>query len=145
MEVLLLSIHIKRGARQGDPISAYLFIIALEVFFALIKNKVDIKSIDLFDHIFLFTAYADESTFFLKDISSVKMLVETFKEFSCFSGLKWNIAKSENSCLDPLKGVLEAVCGLKTVDLTNNTIKILGIHFSYHNETKTERNFWSTV
>ena len=88
MEVLLLSIHIKRGAHQGDPISAYLFIIALEVFFALIKNKVDIKSIDLFDHIFLFTAYADESTFFLKDISSVKMLVETFKEFSCFSGLK---------------------------------------------------------
>ena len=88
MEVLLLSIHIKRGAGQGDPISAYLFIIALEVFFALIKNKVDIKSIDLFDNIFLFTAYADESTFFLKDISSVKMLVETFKEFSCFSGLK---------------------------------------------------------
>ena len=66
---------LKRGARQGDPISAYLFIIALEVLFALIKNKVDIKGIDLFDHTFLFTAYADDSTFFLKDMPSVKIFL----------------------------------------------------------------------
>ena len=29
---------LKRGTSQGDPISAYLFINALEVLFALIKN-----------------------------------------------------------------------------------------------------------
>ena len=29
---------LKRGTHQSDPISAYLFIIALEVLFALIKN-----------------------------------------------------------------------------------------------------------
>ena len=63
---------LKRGAHQDDPKSAYLFIIALEVFFALIKNKVDIKGIDLFDDTFLFTAYVDDSTFFLKDMSPVK-------------------------------------------------------------------------
>ena len=107
---------LKRSARQGDPISAYLFIIAWEVLSALIKNKVDMKGIDLYDHTFLFTAYADDSTFFLKDISSVKMSVETFKEFSCFSGLKLNIAKCEIASLGPLKGILEAVCGLKAVD-----------------------------
>ena len=78
-------------------------------------------------------------------MSSVKMLVETFIEFSCFSGLKPNIAKCEIAGLGPLKGVLEAVCGLKTVDLINDAIKILGIHFSYHNEIKTERNFLSTA
>ena len=136
---------LKGGACQGDPVSSYFFIIALEVLFALIKNKVNIKGIDLYDHTFLFTAYADGSTFFLKDISSVKMLVETSKEFSCFSGLNPNAAKCEIAGLGPLKGVLEAVCGLKTGDLTNDTIKILGIHFSYHNETKTERNFFSTL
>ena len=32
----------------------------------------------------------------------------------------------------------------KTVDLTNNAIKTVGIHFSCHNETKTERNILST-
>ena len=108
----------------------------MEVLFALIKNKVDIKGIVLYDRTFLFTADADDSTFFFEDISSVKILVETFKEFSCFSGLKPNITKCEIAGLGPLKGVLEAVCGLETVDLTNDAIKIPGIHFSYHDETK---------
>ena len=132
---------LKRGACQADPILGYLFIIALEVLFALIKNKVDIKGIDLFDHTFLFIAYPDDLTFFLKSISSSKILVQTFKEFSCFSGLKSNIAKCDIADLGPLKGVLEAVCGLKTVDLTNDTIKILGVHFSYYNEAKTAEFF----
>ena len=135
---------LNRGAYQGDTISAYLFIIALEVLFALIKNKVHIKGIVLYDHTFLITAYADGSTFFLKEISSVKMLAENFKKFLCFSGLKPNITKCEIAGLVPLKGVLEAVCDLKTADLTD-AIKILGIHFSYHNENKTERNISSTV
>ena len=57
---------LKRGARQGDLISTYLFIFATEVLFALFKNKVDIKGISLYDHSFIFTAYADDSTYFLK-------------------------------------------------------------------------------
>ena len=56
--------------------------------------------------------------------------VKTFKEFSCFSELKPNIAKCEIAGLGPLKRLLEEVCGLKTVDLTNDAIKVLGIHFS---------------
>ena len=111
----------------------------------MIKNKVYIKGIHLYDRTFLFKAYADDSTLFLKDISSFKMLVETFKEFSCFSGLKPNITKCKIAGLGPLKGVLETFFGLKTVDLTNDTIKILEIPFSYHNETKTEKSFLSTV
>ena len=35
--------NLEKGARQGDPISGYLFILALEVFFELIKNNVDIR------------------------------------------------------------------------------------------------------
>ena len=136
---------LERGARQGDPISAYLFIIALEVLFILIKNKDNIKGIDLYDHSFLFTAYADDSTFFLKDIVSVRVLIDTFKLFSCFSGLKPNINKCEIAGLGILKGVQKAVCGLQNIDLTNDAIKILGIHFSYNEKIQTERNFLTTV
>ena len=63
---------LKRGAIPGDPVSACLFIITLEVLFTLVKNKFDIKGIDPYDHSFLFIACADDSTFFPKDISSVK-------------------------------------------------------------------------
>ena len=94
--------------------------------------KVDIKDIGLYDHSFLLHTYADNSTFFLKDISSVKTLVENFKEFSHFSELKSNIKKYEVASLGPMKEVPEAFCGLKTVDLTNDTIRIPGIHFPYH-------------
>ena len=64
--------RLERGARQGDPISAYLFILALELFFILIKSNKNIHGINIFNHDFLYTAYADDTTFFLKDLDSVK-------------------------------------------------------------------------
>ena len=93
----------------------------MEVLFSLIKNKVDMKGTELFDHTFLFTAYADDSTFFLKYIFSFKMLVETYGKFSFFSRLKPNVAKCEIAGLRPLKAVVEAACGLKTVELTKRS------------------------
>ena len=93
----------------------------------------------------MYTAFTDDSTFFLNDLLSVKNLIDTFKIFSLFSGLNANFSKCEIAGLGSLKGVLEAVCSLKPIDLTTDTIKILGVHFSYNSTLKVQNNFLDTV
>ena len=119
-----------RGARQGDSISAFLFILALEILFLLIKTKPEIVGLTIFHHCYLYSAHADETTFFLKDTISIKNMVDTFHLFSEFSGLKPNLSKSEITGIRFLKGVQVVVCGMRCVDLKNDTLKILGTHFS---------------
>ena len=68
--------ELERGARLGDPISAYLFILALEMFLIMIKaNKIIIHGFEIFDHKYLHTAYADDTTTFLENISSIKVVL----------------------------------------------------------------------
>ena len=63
--------HLERGACQGDPISAYIFILTLEVFSFLVRNNKDTKGLNIFDRLFLYTAYADDTTFFLENKESI--------------------------------------------------------------------------
>ena len=137
--------QLERGARQGDPISAYLFILCLEILFILIKRNKDINGINIFDHCFLYTAYADDTTFFLKNTESIFQLVKTFQFFTKFSGLKPNFKKCEIAGIGVLKSVEVAVCGMKCIDLTKETIKIIGIHFSYDKVLEKEKNFYDTI
>ena len=59
--------ELQKGARQGNPISAYLFILCLEIVFILIKANKRVKWITIFEHIYLYPAYTDDTAFFLKD------------------------------------------------------------------------------
>ena len=56
--------NLEKGAHQGDPVLAYLFILALKVLFIFIKSDDNIKSTEIFKHVFSCTAYPDDFTFF---------------------------------------------------------------------------------
>ena len=137
--------NLERGARQGDPIAAYLFILSLEMLFIMIKANKAIKPLEMCDSTFLYSAYADDATFFLKDEESVKALFRTIKLFSSYSDLKPNKSKCEVAGIGVLKGASWALCGLKLVDLTNNTMKILGLHYSYNEALGNEKNFSDSI
>ena len=79
----------------------------LEVVFWIIKETSNIEGFESFQRKFIFTAYADDATFFLKNTESVKNLLEIFKHFSQFSGLKPNKSKCEIASIGVLKGVKE--------------------------------------
>ena len=73
---------LQKGARQGDPISAYLFILCLEIIFILIKANKRVKKINIFEYTYLCSAYARGYYFFLRDKRSVKELINTFATLS---------------------------------------------------------------
>ena len=62
-----------------------------------------------------------------------------FNTFSNFSGLKPNKAKCEIAGIGVLNGVQVALCGRKCVN--NETVKILGVHFSYNKNLKHDKSF----
>ena len=90
------------------------------------------KGINIFECTFWYSPYADDATFFLRDKRSIKELINTFATFSKYSGLKPKHEKCEIAGIGVLKSMKVAVCGMKCIDLCNDTIKITGIHFSYN-------------
>ena len=136
---------LQRGASQGDSISAYLFILALDVLFTLIKSNKDISGLNFFDHDFLYTAYADDTTFFLNDLISANNVLGNLNLFSIVSGLKPNLDKSEIAGIGVLKNVNVALCGMKSVNLMEQAIKILGVHISYNKKLQDNLNFQTII
>ena len=83
----------EKGARQGEAICAYLFIVTLEIIFVIIKSNPYIKYLSIFNHNNLHRAYTDDTIFFLTDQKSFSELMKNFRLFSKFSDLKPNISK----------------------------------------------------
>ena len=79
---------------------------------------------------YLNIAYADHTTFFLKDISSNKFALKDLNLFSGFSRLRPNFTKSEIAGIGVLKRVNVALCGMKCLDLSTKWIKVLRVHIS---------------
>ena len=121
-------------ARQGDPISAYLFIIVLEILFIMIRSNPNIKGLKLCNFEYKLTAFADDTTFFCSDLNSAKLIIDNFGIFSKYSDLITNTDKCEICGIGVKRGEKIALCGMKYVNLLTDSIKILGIHYSYNSE-----------
>ena len=80
-------INTKR-AGQGDPISFYLFILALELLFYLIKTNNKIEGLNICDYSFLQSAYPGDTTCFLKNGSFVMDFVSMIRLFFQLFGIK---------------------------------------------------------
>ena len=136
---------LNRGARQGDPIAAYLFILVLEVFFIMLRSNDQVKKVCIMNFNFFLTAYADDTTFFVADINSVTIIFSTFDQFALFSGMKINKSKCELSGIGVKRSVPTALHGVNNVSLMDGSIRVLGVNFSYNHQIYLEKNFMDCV
>ena len=130
-----------RGSRQGDPIIAYLFIIVMEVFFTMVRNIENIQWLDISGFNYLLTAYADDATYIIKNISSAIEIFNTFEKFSELSGLRLNRSKCEFAGIGVKNGVQTVLLDIKNINLREDFIRNLGVNFSYNNIIYKEKTF----
>ena len=73
--------------------------------------------------------------FYFKGYQFCKKYGTYFPFFSDFSGSRPNLSNCDITGIGVLKGVQVEFCGMRCVYLTNNTLKVLGTHFAYNEET----------
>ena len=129
---------LQRGVRQGDPLSPYLFILAVEVLAQKIRENNKIKGIKIRENHEKLLQYADDTTGFIEDVSSAKEFLETVKEFGLYSGLRMNMEKTEAMWLGCNRESNSKPLGIKWEE---NGIKVTGVYFSYNEQACNELNF----
>ena len=109
---------------QGDPISAFLIILAQEVSFVLIEWNNHIKGLDVYGHNFLYTAHIDDSSFFFNNKKSVIEIFKILDVFSFLPGLKSNKEQCEVAGIGVKKVIKVALYRMKNINLKQTQGKL---------------------
>ena len=88
--------YLKRGCRQGDPISPYIFIFCAEILRKMIRNNNDIRGIIIDNKEYKISQYADDTQIFLNGSeNSLREALDVLQKFYEISGLKINVEKTK--------------------------------------------------
>ena len=88
--------NISSGARQGDPIAAYVFILCAQILHLLIQSNTNIKGIKIHEDEYKMTQFADDTTLILDgSVESLRSALNVLEVFGSLSGLKVNKLKTK--------------------------------------------------
>ncbi|RUA06506.1 MAG: hypothetical protein DSY43_01870 [Gammaproteobacteria bacterium] len=129
--------ELKRGTKQGDPISPSLFILTIEIMAELIRSNKEIRGLQVDKEMDTnkLVLFADDATFCVKDVESLEKILESLELFKTYSSLQLNFEKSEVGWIGDAKD--EKLLGTiikKKINFQISGVKILGIYFSHNQE-----------
>ena len=128
---------LERGVRQGDPMSAYLSVVATEILTISLRSNEHVEGIKIDNDEIKILLYADDMTATLANISSVETFMQILNDFERCSGLKMNISKTKAMWIGAWKNSLEKPLGLEWC----TGVKTLGIYFSCDQGQIIKHNF----
>ncbi|MCG7878665.1 MAG: reverse transcriptase domain-containing protein [Candidatus Thiodiazotropha endolucinida] len=133
---------VKRGCRQGDPLSPYIFLLCAEILTRLFKSNRDIKGIKIADTEYTLSQFADDTTVLLDGSEqSLEETLTVLNRFATASGLKVNASKTRAVWIGSKKFSGETFNHRLKLDWTQNDFDILGIKFSCNLDTILQTNY----
>ena len=136
------SFIIKRGCRQGDPISPYLFLLCAQVLFLMIVNNKKVRGITVNEHSFKISQFADDTTLIL-DGSKESLLaaMNTLEIFGNISGLKLNTEKTKLVWLGKKRHSQDKIETKYSLEWNVTEFRLLGVTFSVDLNNMSKLNF----
>ena len=135
---------IGRGARQGDPLASYLFIISIEILAHKLRLQPRIKQFKMESLSHLLELYADDCSIFLEpDEESLIKTVESLDNFFKMSGLKISVSKTKAIWFGSGSKNTHQLCPHLKLDW-DTKFRLLGIDFD-NNLENMESNYDSKL
>ena len=130
---------LQRGIRQGCPVSAYLFVICVELLSVSIRKHHEFMGLNIHDYNYRVLQFADDTVIIAKDARDVEIVLNLLREFGKESGLQINREKTEFFKLGsqniPIKD--STIFGMKWCD----EFRYLGIWFMRKSMDMEFKNF----
>ena len=122
---------VKRGCRQGDPLSPYLFLLCIEILAQNIRMNKGIKGINVEGNEMKVSLYADDLTLYMD--GSDESILNLMDELDCFeniSGLRVNYQKTCAIWIGSMRKSEQILCAGKNFKWSKDgKFNLLGIDF----------------
>jgi len=135
--------EVNKGARQGDPISPFLFNLCVSVLAAALQYHPNIKGLSINDTEYLLTQFADDITLILDGTeNTMRNVFDILAKYESCSGLKVNIDKTKAVWIGKHCGSNREICNeIKVNWIKDSKFKSLGIEYDLTTEDITENNY----